>query len=125
MSCRRMAFRTALILAVAWLGLVGPQALGQEKRTTLTAGPYSGTVLDPAGKPLPGVKVRLLGGSFEVNPVTMLEATTDEKGRFQIREAQWQLEARSRPPSLFARDSRGRIGGSFVVPRIFFLFNLL
>lgn len=111
MRRRGFAFRAALVLTALWLGTLGLQGLGQEPKKT-TAGPYAGTVVDPAGKPAPGVKVRVVTGSFDQSAVVLAEAATDEKGRFQIGKTEYEFGPQIHPASLIARDSQGRIGGS-------------
>ena len=78
-------------------------------------GPVSGVVVDPAGKPAAGAKVWLVSVDvyFFHAPQTLAEATTDEKGKFQLPAVKWKRSnPNAPPPMLAARDAQGRLGAA-------------
>jgi protocatechuate 3,4-dioxygenase beta subunit len=111
-----------LMLGFLVLPVIGQQfvvavpASTTEKDNEKTLGPFTGTVVDSADKPVAGATVWLLGGVYPGDPIVKAETTTDEKGQFQIAAMKWEDISetsfpRVRPPMLSARDSQGRIGG--------------
>ncbi len=78
-------------------------------------GPFRGTVVDAAGKPVAGATVWLIGG-VQDDPQIVAKTTSDKKGQFHIAKQPWTMPAsppgHALPTMLAARDSSGRIGGS-------------
>jgi protocatechuate 3,4-dioxygenase beta subunit len=94
---------------------VTPSPLAEKsKETERTVGPFTGRVVDMAGKPVAKATVWLIGGSHDA-PRIVAETTSDEKGLFYIAKQTWSMSTRSQSAlstMLAARDSAGRIGGS-------------
>ncbi len=113
MQQRRHSARiVAVFVGLAWASSALPSV--GDATAVKTAGPFVGTVVDTAGKPVAGATVWLLGSSkSEYEELAVVAKTTsDEKGRFRI------ASAKAEDPlgvlrgfRLTARDSRGRIGG--------------
>ncbi|MGD0518901.1 MAG: carboxypeptidase regulatory-like domain-containing protein [Thermoguttaceae bacterium] len=92
-------------------------AFGQDKaaeKAEKTVGPFLGTVVDSAEKPVAGAKVWLQGGrSYPDGLQVLAQTTSDEKGRFQLEKVKYE-----NPPNrgvgitFLARDAKGRMGGS-------------
>ncbi len=110
----------AMVLILAVGGFAQP-TWALQKTAEKTVGPFTGTVVDAAGKPVAGATIWLAGFAQprEVDAVPRhtdlhLVATTksDAKGRFQFAEVKRVGTAeRAWPFFLSARDSQGRIGG--------------
>ncbi len=95
---------------VSLVPVQGPQRAAE--KTEKTVGPFTGTVLDAAGKPVTGVKVLLLSFEGRDDVRIVAETASDEKGRFQIAKQKWDdLAGHPRPWFLTARDAKGRMGG--------------
>jgi len=109
---RRFVMLSVRVACLA--GVFGLLGLAQVAAAS-TVGPITGMVVDAAGKPAAGAKVWLLGTDayFIGAPRTVAEATTDEKGRFQMPAVKWERSAPTGlPPFLAACDAQGRIGAS-------------
>jgi protocatechuate 3,4-dioxygenase beta subunit len=109
-ACAVVAGFASLLITVAGQA-ASPQAAAKKENLV---GPFQGTVVDVAGKPVAGAAVWLVGG-LQDDPQIVAETTSDQKGRFQIGKQPWKLLASPEhaiPTMLTARDSSGRIGGS-------------
>lgn len=104
-----MATALFLLAALSW---DGSQTVlyGQEKAAEKSLGPFSGTVVDAAGKPVAGATVWLLSDDF-LDAKAFEETRSDQEGRFQFAEKKWDLTGRRGGPEITARDMQGRIGG--------------
>jgi protocatechuate 3,4-dioxygenase beta subunit len=105
-----------LILAMAMIaGLFVLPAFGQDKAAEpaeKTMGPFAGTVVDSAGKPVAGAKVLLRDGPNQNDIRVIAQTTSDEKGRFQFEKVKCKLPRQIGYAEMFlARDAAGRIGG--------------
>jgi hypothetical protein len=72
-----------------------------------------GTVVDPAGLPVPNATVWLLGGMrYDTPPKVVQRLTTNAAGEFALPHLpdQKAIDRGERPPSLIARDPQGRLG---------------
>ena len=100
--------RVAALLAVACLAAPFSPAFGQERTARPLAGPVAGTVVDPAGQPVAGAQVWLVGGTWDESPSTLAETKTDLKGRFlfaDVRSARDQ--GTGRQPGVIPATARG------------------
>ena len=117
MACRGRMLKVAVLLAAVGLGAVGSPAAGQGKAPGRPAGPVAGTVVDPAGEPVAGAEVWLVGGNSGESPITLAKTTSDAQGRFLFGAVREASEALLRPPGVIARDGQGRIGsGPYLWP---------
>jgi protocatechuate 3,4-dioxygenase beta subunit len=97
-----------VLIGLVWGGI--SPAFGQEKTEEKTVGPFSGTVVDAAGKPVAGAAVWLSGGTWQETQA-MDETISDAQGRFKLSARKWdKSEERAMPPQLTARDKQGRLG---------------
>ena len=55
-----------------------------------TVGPFVGTVVDTAGKPVAGAKVWLVSGNSLGDSHIVTETTADQQGRFRIAKTKWE-----------------------------------
>jgi protocatechuate 3,4-dioxygenase beta subunit len=86
-------------------------AFAQDNVQEKPLGPFSGTVVDDAGKPVSGATVWLLGGTYR-DPQIVAETTSDEQGGFKFAERKWDtIGERAMSPTIAARDKQGRVGG--------------
>jgi len=105
-AARVAASLAGLALAVSALPILADQTAGK------TVGPFTGTVVDAAGKPVAGATVWLLTRDDSGKSNVVAETASDEKGRFRIAEvSRDDSSGAPRPLMLTARDSQGRIGG--------------
>jgi uncharacterized GH25 family protein len=109
-----MLLGASLLIPPAAKGAVPSPVAEKPKEKEITVGPFTGRVVDMAGKPVAKAAVWLIGGSHDA-PRIIAETTSDEKGQFHIAKQAWSMSSRSQdalPTMLAARDSAGRIGGS-------------
>ncbi len=106
------AFRWSSPLVMMVCCLPASLALAAHKPAEQTMGPFTGTVVDPAGKPAAGAMVCLVGGEFQDLQATA-KTTTDAKGHFRLPAVKWKVGYQSLAPTLTACDSRGRIGSVY------------
>jgi hypothetical protein len=115
--CQPLTSRASLapllaVLGLTLIGLFNSAALGQEVPVAKTVGPFVGTVVDAAGKPVTGVTVWLVSGNPLGDSQIVTQTTTNQQGRFRIAERKWEGSAEGIPfPALVARDPLRRIGG--------------
>jgi protocatechuate 3,4-dioxygenase beta subunit len=107
-----------LILAMTIItGFLILPSYGQDKAAEgaeKSVGPFSGTVVDSAGKPVGAAKVWLQGGSLPDTIRVLAQTVTDEKGRFQFEKLKYEIPSERGTPVIFlARDATGRIGGGY------------
>jgi hypothetical protein len=104
------------VVALFFAGLFSLLGLADVAVAGSKAGPVSGLVVDPAGKPVAGAKVWLVcaDDNFPFGaPRALAEATTGGNGAFQLPAVRWGRPSPTGPtPMLAARDSQGRLGAT-------------
>jgi protocatechuate 3,4-dioxygenase beta subunit len=116
MQCVKKACAAAAVLVLVILGAVVLPARGQEKaaekaKKETTVGPFAGTVVDPAGKPVAGATVYLLKRKDEDTHIVR-QIIADKQGRFRFDAIKVGDSAEEQTAfAVVARDDQRRIGG--------------
>jgi len=112
MRYRAVAGYGVVVLLIGLLFSGAPGLLAAESAGKLPPEAMAGQVVDPAGKPVAGATVWLIGGPYDEDAKTLDKTVADAKGHFVFSQARskW-VERQARRPHLAARDVRGRLGG--------------
>ena len=112
MRYRAVAGYGVVVLLIGFLLPGRPSLLAAGSAGQLPPEAMAGQVVDPAGKPVAGATVWLIGGPYDEDAKTLDKTVANAQGRFVFPQAKskW-IQRQARRPHLVARDAQGRLGG--------------